>query len=193
MGRPAVSRRGVTILPVVIALLFMFLLSALTVSMVVRALFSAAEASKRGSEEHSVKMKQWVKTYIYNVSLCKLLEFYVKALRSQSTAPQDSNIAGPVKILIANEGGRPVRIEHITVVALGSIAHEGEVSILLDPGAYVVYKPSDLGLPEDYSKLREVLDEILLFGGREAYNNTYFAPPPLAYVEVSEDGACSEP
>jgi len=189
----AVKRMGVTILPVVVALLFMFLLSALAFSMVVRALFSATEASKREAEEHSVKMRQWVKTYIYNVSLCKLLNFYVKALRNQSTTLEESDISGPVKILIANEGGRSVSIEHLAVVALGSIVHEASLDVRLNPGGYIVYQPNELGLPEDYSKLKEVLNEILLFGGREVYNNTYFSPPSLAYVEVGEDGQCSEP
>ena len=192
-GATTVERRGVTILPVVIAILFMFLLSMMSIAMISRAILAGAEASKREAEEHEVKMKQWVKTYIYNVSLCKLLNFYVKALRNQSTALEESDISGPVKILIANEGGRPVKIEHLVVVALGSIVHEDSLSVSLNPGEYTVYRPNELGLPEDYSILREMLGEILLFGGREAYNNTYFSPPPIAYVEVSEDGQCSEP
>jgi len=188
-----VKRRGVTILPVVIAILFMLLFSILSMAMVVRGFLSGVEASKREAEEHQLKMRQWVKTYIYNVSLCKTLNLVVKGLRGQPVSRQELDVKGPVKVLVVNEGGELVDLEHITVEELGSIVYEAELSARLPPGGWIVYAPRDLNLPDNYDMLREALDTIILFGGRETFNVTVFQPPPLTYVEIGEAGECYEP
>jgi len=188
-----VERRGVTVLPVVLAVLFMLLLSMMSIAMISRITLAGAEASRREAEEHQVKMKQWVKTYIYNVSLCKLLNLIAKGLKGQPVSEQELDISGPVRILIVNEGGSPVKLEHMAVQAIGSIVHESDLDVKLPPGGWIAYSPRDIGLPEDYKALMDALDMIILFGGRETYNATYFQPPPITYVEVGDDGECSEP
>jgi len=193
MGRPTVKSKAVTVLPIVLAILFMLLLSMLSIAVIARAMFSGAEASRREAEEHQVKMKQWVKTYIYNVSLCKMLNLMVKGMKGQIVSEQELDVSGPVKILVANEGGGAVRLEHMMVQALGSIVHEVDLDVKLQPGGWIVYSPRDLALPEDYKALMDTLDTISFFGGREAYNTTYFQPPPITYVEVRDDGTCVEP
>jgi hypothetical protein len=193
MGSASVGWRGVTILPVVIAILFMLLFSMLSMAMIARGFLSGIEASKREAEEHQLKMKQWVKTYIYNVSLCGTLNLVVKGLRGQPVSRQELDVKGPVKVLVVNEGGEAVNLEHITVEALGSIVYEAELNVRLPPGGWVMYAPRELNLPDDYDTLREVLDMIILFGGRETFNVTVFQPPPLTYVEVGEADECYEP
>jgi hypothetical protein len=188
-----VKSKAVTVLPIVLAILFMLLLSMLSIAAIARAMFSGVEASKREAEEHQVKMKQWVKTYIYNVSLCKMLNLMVKAMKGQTISQQELDVSGPVKILVANEGGGAVRLEHMMVQALGSIVHEVDLDVKLQPGGWIVYSPRELGLPEDYKALMDTLDTISFFGGRETYNTTYFQPPPITYVEVRDDGTCVEP
>jgi hypothetical protein len=193
MARPTVKSKAVTVLPIVLAILFMLLLSMLSIAAIARAMFSGVEASKREAEEHQVKMKQWVKTYIYNVSLCKMLNLMVKGMKGQTISQQELDVSGPVKILVANEGGGAVRLEHMMVQALGSIVHEVDLDVKLQPGGWIVYSPRELGLPEDYKALMDTLDMIAFFGDRETYNTTYFQPPPITYVEVRDDGACVEP
>jgi len=193
MGRPTVKSKAVTVLPIVLAILFMLLLSMLSIAVIARAMFSGAEASRREAEEHQVKMKHWVKTYIYNVSLCKMLNLMVKGMKGQTISQQELDVSGPVKILVANEGGGSVRLEHMMVQALGSIVHEADLDVKLPPGGWIVYRPRELGLPEDYKALMDTLDMIAFFGDRETYNTTYFQPPPITYVEVRDDGTCVEP
>lgn len=193
MGNARMKTRAVTVLPVVLALLFMFLISALALASIARVYISATESSKREAEEHSSKMKQWVKTYIYNVSLCKILNLVTKGVRGEPVSEQELDVSGPVKILVVNEGGGVVRLEHIVVQALGSIVHEREIDVELPPGGYIAYSPRDLSLPEDYQSLMESLDMIMFFGGGEAYNIMFFQPPPITYVEVDSKGVCHEP
>ena len=193
MARPPVDRRAVTVLPVVIAILFMLLLSMMSVAIIARAMLAGAEASKREAEQHQAKMGQWVKTYIYNVSLCKLLNLTVKGMRGEPVSLEELNMSGPVKILVANEGGSPVRLEHMIVQALGTTVHEEGLSIELPPGGWIAYDPKSIGLPDDYQTLMSKLDMIAFFGGGEIYNATYFQPPPITYVEVGADGRCTEP
>jgi len=193
MGRATISGKGLTILPVVLAVLFMLLLSMLSIAMISRVMLAGAEASKREAEEHSVKMKQWVKTYIYNVSLCKVLNLVVKGLRGQPISEQELDVSGPVKILVTNEGGSTVKLEHMLVQALGSIVHESDLDVEIPPGGWIAYRPGEMGLPEDYEALMRSLDMIAFFGGRETYNATYLQPPPITYVEVRSDGVCVEP
>jgi hypothetical protein len=193
MARPPVARRALTILPIVIAILFMLLISLMGIAIVARAITAGAEASRREAEQHQAKMRQWIKTYIYNVSLCKLLNLTVRGLKGEQIAQQDLNVSGPVKILVANEGGGKVRLEHMIVQALGTIVHEEGLNIELPPGGWIVYRPRDLGLPDDYKALMSSLDIIAFFGGGETYNTTYFQPPPITYVEVGADGRCVEP
>ena len=193
MGNATVRMKAVTVLPVVFALLFMFLISAIVLASIARAYMASAESSKREAEEHSMKVKQNVKTYIYNVSLCKILNIINKGVAGKPISEQELDTSGPVKILVANEGGKVVRLEHVVVKALGSIVYEAGIDTRLSPGGYILYYPRDLSLPEDYELLKKYLDMISFFGGGEIYNMTVFQPPPITYVEVDEYGVCHEP
>lgn len=192
MGRTPVGGGGVTVIPVVLALLFFFLLSALVLGIVIGGYVSGAQASIGESVEHSVEVKRWVKAYVYNVSLCKTLAVLTKAARGQPLSPRELDTSGPVRILVLNEGEEPVKLDHIAVIALGTIVHQGGLDATLKPGEYISYSPRDLSLPEDYGMLTKTLEEVVLHGVAY-YNTTVFNPPPLAVVSVDEGGGCSEP
>lgn len=188
-----VKLRAVTVLPVVLALTFMFLISAIVFGAIARAYLGGLESNVRESQEHSPKTKQSITIYVYNVSLCKMMNFITKTLKGQQITPVDTDVSGPVKILILNQGGNIVELDHIVVSALGSKVYENVLSIKLSPGQYLLLYPRSLSLPEDYEKLKQYLDTIVLHGGRETYSNIAFSPPPLSLINIDERGACSEP
>jgi len=185
--------RALTAIPLVLAFMFMFMISALVFGIIARAYLSGLESSVRESQEHSPKMKQDITIYVYNVSLCKMLSFITKSLKGQEIARSDTDISGPVKILILNQGGGVIPLDHIAVSFLGTKVYENDLNVKLKPGDYIVYYPRELSLPEDYEKLMRDLDTIVLHGGRETYQNIAFDPPPLSLVNIDEGGGCSEP
>lgn len=185
--------KAVTIIPFVLALMFMSLISTIIFGLIARAYMGGLESNIREAQEHSPKTKQDITIYIYNMSLCKMMNFITKALKNQPITPIDTDISGPVKILIVNQGGNIVELDHIAVSALGSKVYESPLNIKLMPGDYSVFYPRNLNLPEDYGALMKYLDTIVIHGGRETYQNIAFSPPPLSIINIDEGGACSEP
>lgn len=188
-----VKLRAVTAIPVVLALLGMFLLMALSFGVIVRGYLNAMESSIRESGEHSPKAKQTLTIYVYNVSLCKMMNLIVKSVKGQSVSPEEADISGPVKILILNEGGRVLDIDHIVVIALGSKVYEAGLNTRLAPGEYLVYNPRELSLPENYNVLMNTLDTIIIYSGEENFQSLTYGSPPLTLINIDGGGGCSEP
>lgn len=188
-----VKLKGVTILPIVLALTFMFFISAIVFGVIVGVYLGGLESNIREAQEHSQKTKQNIIVYIYNTSLCKMMNLVTKALKRQEIKPEDTDMSGPMKILILNQGGQVVELDYIAISALGSKVYEDPINIKLKPGDYIVFSPRELNLPEDYKKLMGYLDVIVIHGGRETYQNVAYNPPPLTLINIDERGVCSEP
>lgn len=185
--------KAVTVLPLVLALTFMFFASAITFGAIARAYLSTVEAGIREAQEHSPKTRQNLVVYVYNVSLCKTMSLITKVLKNQTVNPEDTDLAGPVKILIFNQGGTDVELDHIAVSFLGTKVYESHLNVRLKPGEHVVYSPRDLNLPDKHDVLTRHLDGIVLHGGGETFRSLAYGPPPLTLVDIDSGGACSEP
>lgn len=191
-------RLGLTAAVAVMATIFILLFVLLVVASSHRFRGGVAELGGWEVAEAQPKERAWIGAYAYNVSLCKLLvlrgALTLNNTLGNVTVPS-ANLTAPTKILILNEG-EPVEIDHLLVLALGKRVYEKEVGKELMPGEYLVYKPSDLNLPNSLEALMLMKPVIILHtrqGEMIALSLAYHPPTPVSVVEVYGNGTCREP
>ena len=189
--------RGLTILPIALALTFMMMASLTVVAVILSARARVLEEAAHQKASPIERKQAWVRVYVYNASLCRLLQLWYMALQNiTDTNMTLSELAlDPPRILVLNVGGSPIRVDYLAASALGTVVHEQALDRVLEPGGYLAYEPSELGLPSDYETLARSLDALIIHTDKgEAYVEASFTPPdPVTVVEVGEDGSCSEP
>lgn len=184
---------GITALSIVLAILFLFFISTITLGVITRNYVIGVERAVNEGYKQASKLRQWITVYVYNVSICKQLRLLYAAMRNESILSEEADVSGPTKILILNEGQEPVRIEHLAVKAAGSLVHERGMDETLRPGEYLVYSPSELHLPDDYAVLNQTLQAIVVYGSGEMFDNLFFRPPPPSIAWFDSGGVCHEP
>mgnify|MGYP000580738410 CR=1 FL=1 len=184
---------GITVLSIVLAILFLFFISVITLGVITRNYAVGLEKAANEAYKQASKLKQWITVYAYNVSICKQLRLIYAAMKNESLPLEESDISGPTKILILNEGQEPVRIEYIAVKAVGSLVYEREMDVTIKPGEYLVYSPSELHLPSDYAALNKTLEAVVVYGNGEMFDNLFFRPPPPSVAWFDSGGGCHEP
>jgi len=202
--------RGLSALPVILAIMVVAILSLFIASAVMRAQLDPALWARELAAQGAEKRTSWLKAYVYDVDLCELLRFQGLVLKNktlgnitiiygrpdlenQSAGIYSVQLSSPTRILIINEGP-PVEIEVLAFEAFGALQKELRPGVELKTGEYLVYLPGDLGLPESvdalyhgnfrivaYTSLQESIEIIVIFT----------PPDPAAIVAIDPaSGKC---
>jgi len=179
LGKTAVHRSGLAAVAATISILFMSLSSLYLVAYLNLSNRAAALAAQEASVGQAPRVPEVLSAYIYNASLCALLEGKL----SQEKMPW--------KLLVVNTGNILAEVDSIVLAVDRNIVYSNSSKQRLLPGQYIALPLEDCGA---FCAPYMTLGVVQVHTSRGGFfTGGYGIPRPEAVVNINEQGRCVEP